>query len=229
MVFQHVQRTIIFVSGVFIMSFGIAVGIRADLGTTPLASLPTVLSFATPLSVGWYIVILNMIFFLLQVLILRRRFTRVQLMQIPITFVFGSFVDLSMYFTRWIEPTSYLTQWIWVLVSVVLVAIGVYIETLPRLSYLPGNGVVVALTVVQNRISFGSNKIILDVVLLIISVAASLLLMGELAGVREGTVFSAVTVGIIIPIVEAVHKRFRIRRAGRSFSDPSPGITLNTL
>lgn len=193
-----------FVTGVFIMSCGIAVGIRADLGPTPIAALPTVLSYATPLSVGFYIIGLNLIFFLVQILILRQHFTSVQLLQIPITFAFGFFIDFGLYLTRWLEPTDYLMRWAWTLLSVVLVAIGVYIETLPRLAYLPGNGVVVAFTLVQDSLSFGTMKIMLDGVLLVVSIAASLSLLHGLYGVREGTVFATFAVGIIIRGISSV-------------------------
>lgn len=202
-----IRRTCIFVLGVFIMSLGIAIAVRADLGTTPIASLPTVLSFATNLSVGFYIIVLNMMFFLLQIAILRKRFSVHQLFQIPITLAFGLFIDIGLYLTQWLEPLNYQTQWLWTLVSVILVAIGVYVETLPRLSYLPGNGVVVALTMVQDRLSFGTLKIILDGILLGVSVIMSLILLGGLEGIGEGTIFATLAVGALIRMIASAHKK----------------------
>lgn len=202
-----IRRTCIFALGVFIMSLGIAIAVRADLGTTPIASLPTVLSFATNLSVGFYIIVLNMMFFLLQIAILRKRFSVHQLFQIPITLAFGLFIDIGLYLTQWLEPLNYQTQWLWTLVSVILVAIGVYVETLPRLSYLPGNGVVVALTMVQDRLSFGTLKILLDGILLGVSVVMSLMLLGGLEGIGEGTIFATLAVGALIRMIASAHKK----------------------
>ena len=189
------------------MSLGIAVAIRADLGTSPIAALPTVLSFATPISVGIYVILLNLIFFLVQPLVLRSKFERFQLIQIPITFAFGLMLDLGVYLTQWITPASYLAQWGWTLVSVVLMAIGVYVETQPRLAYLPGNGVLVAVAMVQNKLSFGTVKILLDALLLAIAVAASLVLFNGLEGVGEGTVFAALGVGMLLRLINSISLR----------------------
>lgn len=195
---RHVLRTLTFVLGVFIMSLGIAVAIQADLGTTPIATLPTVLAFGTPMTVGFYVILLNLLFVVLQFLVLRGRLSRLQLLQVPVTFAFGFLIDVSVYLTQGISPATYLAQWGWTVFSMVLMAVGVYIETRPKLTYLPGEGMVVAMTMVQDRISFGKLKIILDTVLLLTSVAVSLVLLNGLEGVREGTVFLAFAVGSLL-------------------------------
>lgn len=204
---RQLQRIAVFTVGIFILALGIAISVRANLGTSPIASLPTVLSFATPLTVGSYLTLFNLMFFLMQVLILRRKFPKVQLVQLPITLVFGVFADFGMYLTSWIDPTSYFMQWVWTLVGVVLVALGVYIETQPRLSYIPGDGIVFTLTLVLQNISFGTIKMVFDWGLVILAVIASLVLLGGLEGVREGTVFAAFGVGLVIRLISAVHKR----------------------
>ena len=209
----QLQRTAVFTVGIFIMAFGIAISVRANLGTSPIASFPTVLSFATPLSVGFYMVLLNLVFFLMQILVLRRKFPLVQLVQLPITLLFGVFTDLGMYMTSWLDPTSYFMQWVWTLVGVVLVALGVYVETQPRLWYIPGDGIVFTLTLVLQNISFGTVKMVFDWTLVIIAVIVSLVLLGGLDGVREGTVFAAFGVGIAIRIINAVHKRFGTKKS----------------
>lgn len=209
---RQLQRIFVFTLGVFIMALGVAVSVRANLGTSPIASFPTVLSFATPLSVGFYMVVLNLVFFVLQVLVLRRKFPLVQLVQLPVTLAFGVFTDLGMYLTSWLEPQNYVMQWVWTLVGVLLVALGVYIETQPRLSYIPGDGLVFVLTFVLQNIPFGTIKMIFDWTLVITSVLVSLILLGGLEGVREGTVFAAFAVGIVIRFISAVHKRISKKR-----------------
>jgi len=206
-VIRLLQRIAVFTIGIFIMAFGIAISVRANLGTSPIASFPTVLSFATPLSVGFYLTLLNLVFFLLQVLILRKNFPRIQFVQLPITLAFGVFADVGMYLTSWLDPTSYFMQWVWTLVGVVLVALGVYIETQPRLSYIPGDGLVFTLTLVLQNISFETIKMVFDWALVIIAVVVSLVLLDGLEGVREGTVFAAFGVGLVIRFISAVHKR----------------------
>lgn len=204
---RQVNRIIVFILGVFLMALGVAVSVRADLGTSPIASFPTVLAFATPLTVGVHMMLLNLVFIALQILILRRKFPLFQLVQLPISLMFGLFIDLGIYLTIWLVPETYVMQWVWVMVSVVLVALGVYLEMQPRLSYLPGNGLVFTIFEALQNIPYGTIKTVFDTTLVIISTLMSLALMGGLHGVREGTIFAALTVGLVVRCIDVLHKR----------------------
>lgn len=205
---RQLKRLATFLLGVFLIAVGVALSVRADLGTAPIASLPAVLSFITPVSVGTYVMSLNVIFVMLQVLILRRKFPKFQLIQLPLAVAFGLFVDLAMYLTAWLEPASYLEQWAWLLVSVVMLAVGVYVEMQPRLTYLPGNAIVFTIYTVLQNIRYGTIKTLVDSTLVMLAAIVSLTTMGGLYGVREGTVFSALTVGLLLRWISALHKRF---------------------
>lgn len=205
----QIRRVAVFLTGVFLIAIGVAVSVRADLGTAPIASLPTVLSFATPLSVGTYVMSLNLLFVGLQALILRKNFQLFQLIQIPLTIAFGLFVDLCMYLTAWIDPSRYLEQWFWTLVSVLFLALGVYVEAQPRLTYLPANGIVFVLFTVLQNIRYGTIKIIVDSILVVVAAMTSWVLLDGLFGVREGTVFAALVVGIIIRWISHIHQRLK--------------------
>ena len=211
---RQLKRWLVFLLGVFLIATGVALSVRADLGTAPIASLPTVLSFATPISIGTYIMLLNLVFVGLQILILRRRFPVFQFIQIPLAFAFGLFVDLAMYLTGWLEPANYIEQWLWLLASVFVLALGVYVEMRPRLTYLPGNAIVFTIYTVLQNIRYGTIKTVVDSTIVLLSVIASLALLGGLYGVREGTVFSALTVGLVIRWILAIHRRFTDRDPG---------------
>ena len=206
---RQLNRVVVFLIGVFLVAMGIAISVRADLGTAPIASLPTVLSFATPVSVGTYVMSLNLIFVGLQAVVLRRKFRLFQLIQIPVAVAFGLLVDLCMQLTSWLDPTSYLEQWGWIFVSVVSLALGVFIEVQPRLTYLPGDGIVVAIYTVLQNVPYGTVKIVVDTIMVALAVIASWTLLGGLYGVREGTIFSALTVGIVIRVISRIATRIR--------------------
>ena len=78
------------------MSFGIACSIKAELGTSPVSSLPFVLSQFTPLSVGIASVLVNSTLILLQILLLRRQYDPIQLIQLPVALIFGTLTDTSL-------------------------------------------------------------------------------------------------------------------------------------
>lgn len=54
---------------IFLCALGIAVSTQAELGTTPISTLPYVLTFIAPLSFGVSTAIICAVFMLLQILI----------------------------------------------------------------------------------------------------------------------------------------------------------------
>ena len=66
---ECVKRYLFFFTGLFAMSFGVAFSIKADLGTSPISSVPYVLSLIMPITVGKITIAMHCVFILLQVLI----------------------------------------------------------------------------------------------------------------------------------------------------------------
>lgn len=86
---QHLKpRIIMFLAGIFLMTFGIALSCKADLGTSPISSVPWVLSMFLPLSVGNLTIIMNIIMILLQPFILRALYIRELIGQVITTLFF---------------------------------------------------------------------------------------------------------------------------------------------
>ena len=98
--------------GLLITAFGIAFSIQAGLGTSPISSLPYVVSLLTPLSVGTATICLHGVLILLQLLILRRRYDPVQLLQLPVALVFGYLTDLGVWVIQGIPVPSYGVRWL---------------------------------------------------------------------------------------------------------------------
>ena len=61
---ETLRRFAVFMAGVLVCSVGIALITRAGLGTSPISSIPFVLSLITPVSMGMYTFSLNMLFLL---------------------------------------------------------------------------------------------------------------------------------------------------------------------
>lgn len=195
-----VQRWLTFLTGVFVMSVGIALSVHGQLGTAPISTFPAVINAATSWSVGSVTVLMNMVFVLVQILILRRRFQLFQLVQLPIAMVFGAVINLSLFLTSWTQTNNYLLQWVVTICGALILGVGVYIQIQPKLLYLPGEGLVMALTQVTG-VRFGTMKQLVDWSLVIISAIVSLILMHRLEGVREGTVFAAFAVGGVVKVI----------------------------
>lgn len=95
-----------------------------------------------------------------------------------------------------------------------MVAVGVFIEVLPGLLYVPGEGVVSAIVTVTGW-NFGTVKQCFDWSLVILAVVLSLILNGHIVGVREGTVFAAFAVGAIVRVLQRLDaERLRKKHFG---------------
>lgn len=194
---HFIERCIILLIGFFIMSLGIAFSIKASLGTSPISSVPYVASSISGLSVGKTTIIINLIFILIQILLLRKNYDLIQLFQIPALIVFGLMIDLSAYIVRNITYANYLHQWALCLLGIILVGLGVSIEVMAKLVTTPGEGVVLAICKVF-PVKFGNTKVMFDILLVLISIITVLSCLGHLEGVREGTIAGAVFVGLLV-------------------------------
>lgn len=188
----------------FIISLGAAISIKANLGTSPLICIPYVGSLITKLSVGTTTFIFGFVLVALQLVILRGDFEKRQYLQIVMGTIFSAFIDFSLMLVDFINPVDYVSQMLVLLVSCVVIAIGVLLEIKTEVIYLPPDGIIVALSKALNK-EFGKIKPYCDVTFVVITVILSFVFLGYLAGVREGTVISAIIIG---PIVRVLKKYF---------------------
>lgn len=199
-----VKRYAVFVIGVIINSFGIALITKAALGTSPISSVPYVLSLKFSPTLGEFTLILNTLFILLQIVLLRKKFQPIQLLQIVVNIIFSYCIDISMNLLGWLKVDHYLLELLVLLLGCAVLAFGITLEVAPKVLMVPGEGVVSAIATVTHK-EFGTVKVCFDVTLMATSVILSLLFFQQLNGIREGTVISAVLVGLI---VKFYHKYF---------------------
>ncbi len=190
------RRWIILCVGLILMAVGVAFSIKAALGTSPISSVPFVTSVISGLSVGETTIIMNAIFVLIQIGILRRKFEWFQLLQLPASVLFGVMIDVVGDAIAGISYSNYFQQWLLCIVGILLLAFGVSLEVEAGLITNAGEGIVLAICKVT-PMKFGNMKVVFDVTLVCISVILSFLFLGELNGVREGTIAAALLVGQI--------------------------------
>ena len=212
---EYIKRYIVLVVGLAIMSFGVAFSINAELGTSPVSSIPYVTSEISGLSVGTTTIIVNAIIVLLQIAVLRRRFKLIRLLQIPVCVVFGLLIDVAGLCIEAVVPDNYFMQWLLCVCGIVLVAVGVAFEMSAGVLTLAGEGLVQALCTVLPKVKFGYMKVMVDVSFVVIAVALSFIFLHELQGVREGTVAAAIFVGLIAKFLN----RFISPVANKLFAD----------
>ena len=197
---QHLRdivfRYFLFLVGIFTISLGIAFSTSSGLGTTPLASLPYTLSLGFAPSMGTFMMLLNITCFLIQLALLRKRFPKAWVLQLPAAVIFGWMTDFSNYLLSWFEPANYGMQLACLAAGIILVAAGLSIEVSANTIMLSVDGLVKAIVMVTEK-NFGKIKVGLDVTLVTLSIVCSFVLIGGIEGIREGTVLAALLVGTL--------------------------------
>ena len=107
---NKLKRYLLFLVGLFINALGVSLVTKASLGTSPISSIPYVLSLNFPLMLGNFTIIFSILLILLQLLILRKDFKIENILQIPVSIAFGYFIDLTMYLFFWVDPQNYVVK-----------------------------------------------------------------------------------------------------------------------
>ena len=97
---------------------------------------------------------------------------------------------------RMIPVTGYAERFGLLLLGSAMLGVGICLEVYCNVMYIPGEGLVKAISHRADR-EFGVIKIVFDVTLVSSALIASLFFMNGIAGLREGTLFSALTVGLM--------------------------------
>lgn len=203
-IWQHLWLLV----SLFIMTLGVALCVRSNLGSSVISTIPFVLTLAgqramaPELSIGEYTYIMNGIFVAIQVLALRRRFEPVQLFQLVIGFFFGYLLDVNMILTSPLSCNSFWSQAVVQLLGCTVLGIGIALEVKCGSVTMPGEGITIAFSRISGR-PFPRTKIVIDTTLVLIAVILGYIYFGHwLWNVTGfGTLFAMVYVGMVVKFV----------------------------
>jgi uncharacterized membrane protein YczE/cytidylate kinase len=225
---ELVRRYIVFTVGLFLSAFGVSLIARTMLGTSPISSAAFVLSLYTPLTMGTYIFSQNILMIIGQMMMLGKEGVKSNkfdlLMQLPVSFVFGLFVDMSMMALQCFNSDIYWIRIAVLVVAVMIMAKGIALQVLADVTMNSGEYFV---RVAANRFKkeFGGVKISFDVTLVLIAIVVSFFLSGKIVGVREGTVIAAVLTGPFVKLVSPMLGSVK-RWAFQSVQPIQPAVTV---
>ena len=202
---EIVKRYILFIISLFFCGVGIAFTKHAELGVSPISSLANVISIKFDfISFGNWLIVSNLVLLLGQIILLRRNFKPIQLVQIPLSFIFGYFTDLGLWMIKDIPNENYIVRLLLVFAGIIFIGFGISLGVIADVVLNSGEGFVKALADVTKK-DFGTVKIVFDVSWVLFSMVLSLLLFdGKLLGTREGTILSAVFVGVAVKIFRPI-------------------------
>lgn len=190
-------RVFIYIIGLFIITIGINLSIVSKLGISPVSSFTLPISQTLSISLGTITTITYIIFVIIQYCLLRDKFKMKSILQIPFSIVFGIFVDITGIWLESIQLTTYFSQFVILILSILICAIGatMYIA-MDIVSNAPEG---LQLSICEKfGLQFSTVKIISDCVFVLIGFTIALMFLDGNTTIREGTILSALLTGKII-------------------------------
>lgn len=196
---ELVKRYILFVISLFFAAVGVAFTKHGELGVSPVSSVANIMSYKfSALSLGSWLIIWNCVLIVGQIFILRKNFQKIQLLQVPLSFVFGWFTDLGMWIVSFIAVNSYPMRLFMVFTGIVILGFGISLSVIANVIMNAGEAFVKAVSDTI-RVEFGNVKIAFDVMCVLFSLILSLIFFDfKIVGTREGTILSALLTGMVV-------------------------------
>jgi uncharacterized membrane protein YczE len=203
-----VKRILLFILGLFIMAFGVSFSIVSTLGTTPISSIAYALVLITNVDIGITTFVFNAALILLQFLILRSGFHKKRLLQLINCIVFSYFNTLALAVVSQIPfDGSVLMMAVFLIVSIFLIAFGIFVYMPANIAPLPGEGCVEAIAIVTGR-RFSTVKIAFDATMVTTALIMCWLWYASPFGaVNIGTIISAFMVGFTLRQISNLYAR----------------------
>ena len=208
-----IKRICLFVAGLFIMAHGVAFSIVSTLGTTPVSSISYALALVTGIDIGITTFLFNAALIFIQFLILRSRFNKKRLLQLINCVLFGYFTDVALFNVSFVPfDGSALMMLLFLILSILLTAFGIFVYMPADIAPLPGEGCVQAVAIVTGW-RFSTIKIAFDATMVAIALLmCALWYTNVFAAVYIGTVISAFMVGFTLRKINDAYVRITGRQ-----------------
>lgn len=186
--------------GLFISAFGMSLLIKSALGQSTVSALAYNLSLVTGIRTGTIVAYVNYLCLVGQIVLLKKDFKPFQLLQLGITFIFGSMVNFFLYdffLTANLVLADYPLQAATFLVGIAIMAFGVALVFVADFVFLPFEGFCKLLASHLN-LPFGKLRVAIDSSLVVISLVLIFTQSLPNTSIREGTLLYALAFGFLI-------------------------------
>lgn len=189
------RRLVMYLAGLIIMTLGIGISVKSNLGVSPVSSIPYTMTCVWGIEMGRATIIFHVFLVIVQIILLRKAFRLKNLLQIPVGILFGYLTTASNYLmTFFPDPTSVWVQLILSLCSTFFVAFGIFLYVPPDIIPLAGEGAMLAISE-KFKFKFSNVKLAFDISMVTISLITCLIAIHSLGSVGIGTIIAAVLVG----------------------------------
>ena len=188
-------RLLFYFGGFLILTFGIAISVKSNLGVSPVSSVPYTITCIWGIEMGNATILFQSLLVLVQFLILRRRFQLRNLLQILVGVIFGYFTTFFNYLLHFAPtPDAIVIRVFMSLISTVFIAFGIFFYVSGDIMPLSIEGTTLTISQVTKK-PFPTIKLLFDLLMVVLSLGACLLFLGKPGSVGIGTIAAAVLVG----------------------------------
>lgn len=208
---NYAVRFVVYLIGLFIMTLGVSMSVKSNLGVSPVSSIPYTITCIIGLEMGKATILFHIVLVILQIAILRKDFQAKNLLQIIVGIVFGYFTTFSNYLFSFLPtPENLLIRLAMMLCSTVVIAFGIFLYLPADIIPLAGEGAMKAISD-KTQVLFSKIKVCFDISMVAISLCACLLILHRLGSVGAGTVVAAVLAGSILGVINKLFGEQRDR------------------
>lgn len=196
---ELIKRYILFIIGLFFAGIGVAFTKHGELGVSPISSVANVMSLKFDFfTIGSWLIIWNCVLILGQIVLLRKEFKLYQLLQIPLSFLFGYFTDFGMWIVSFIPVNSYFARLLMLVIGIAVLAFGISLSVIANVIMNSGEAIVKVISD-KTGFEFGNVKVVFDISCVTVSIILSLIFFDmKIVGTREGTILSAILTGFVV-------------------------------
>ena len=205
---QITLRWSVYLLGLILLAFGIALSIKTDLGTSPISSVAFSFSEVWDINLGVMNFIIYAVFVAAQFALRGKNSRAIDLLQLAVSFIFSWALNkIGNMISYDAAAHDFLANFGLLLVGMVLIGIGVSASLNMKLVPNPGDGIVQAVAE-KMKWEQGFAKNVVDIGCVCVTTTLSLVFAGELVGVGIGTVVAMLGVGRVV----AVFNRFVMKK-----------------
>lgn len=204
---QKIARFCVYVLGLFILAMGLILNTKANLGVSPIISVPYCISEIFNLNFGNLTFIVYCIFVVIQIVIHFRLKDKeamiLDLFQLPLSLCFTRILNLFSSYIP-VADTS-LKAFIMLIIAILLTGIGAAMSLSMQIIPNPGDGIVQAIARALDK-SVGFTKNVFDLFCVCITVFLGMVSTGGIVGIGIGTLIAVLGVGRVIALFHFLFK-----------------------
>ncbi|MEU4576333.1 YitT family protein [Nonomuraea sp. ATR24] len=207
-----VRRWITYAAGIYVLTLGVSLAIRAGIGISPQSSLTRTMTLVLPpISQGTFNFLLELVMLGLTYLVMPKDFKARSFLSLIPALALASFLDLNLMLTDWIVVEPYAGRFALLVFADATLAFGLFLMIRANLVLMPID-MFVNTIFKRTGWKWGNIKTAFDCTLLVTSAAIGLIFLGAPHFIREGTIINGILVGQYIRLYFFLFARFSRNR-----------------